>query len=259
MYFYGPGGFLGGVVLSIDCEVGPALYKLPIKSGVFLNDPKNMELTWAQGKILPYAIDPFCEALSLACNHCVRRKYSWPDFGDLQEFNLGIGHGVSPSNVPDGGPRIDLSQEHLEQALDIQSKRDSSQEKQGLGMMISRWANSKRPESSLPDQFIELRIALEALYLKDRSGEKGFRLATYGAWHLGTNFKERIKHHKTLLKMYKIASDAVHASELKDKDKEENRRLLTTGQGLCRAGILKIINEGREFDWNEMILGAGID
>ena len=255
VHFHGSMSFLGGAVLSIDCEVGPALYAPP-KSGKLWS---NTQHTWAQGKIPPYAIDTFCEALSLACNHCVRRKYSWPDFGDLQEFNLGIGRGVSPSNVPDGGPRIDLSQEHLEQALDIQSKRDSSQEKQGLGMMISRWANSKRPESSLPDQFIELRIALEALYLKDRSGEKGFRLATYGAWHVGTNFKERMKHHKTLLKMYKIASAAVHASELKDKDKKENRRLLTASQDLCRAGILKIINERREFDWNEMILGAGID
>ena len=258
-HLHGSEDFRGGVALSIDCKVGPALYAPSIKSRGLLNDIENMEFTWAQGKIPPYAIDPFCEALSLACNHCVRRKYSWPDFGDLQEFNLGIGRGVSPSNVPDGGPRIDLSQEHLQQALDIQSKRDSSQEKQSLSMTISRWANSKRPESTLPDQFIELRIALEALYLKDGSGEKGFRLATYGAWHLGTNFTERLEHYETLRKMYKIASDAVHASELKDKEKKENRRLLTASQDLCRAGILKIINEGREFGWIDMMLGAGIN
>ena len=46
------------------------------------------------------------------------------------------------------------------------------------------------------DRYIDLRIALEALYLEDFPDERTtqemrFRLALFGAWHLGDNFKER--------------------------------------------------------------------
>ena len=40
--------------------------------------------------------------------------------------------------------------------------------------------------------FDKLRIALEALYLKGFDDELGFRVANYGAWHLGADFDQRL-------------------------------------------------------------------
>ena len=256
--FHGFEDFMNGVVLSIDCKAGPALYAPP-KSGALQS---NIQHTWAHGKIPPYSLDTFCEALSLACNHCVRWKFHWNDFGDLLEFNRGVFAGLGYSGFPRTWEGPGLSKEHLRQALGIRCKLASSQKNQGLSMAISRWANSKRPESTLPDQFIDLRIALEALYLADNKGKKlkfqgemRFRLATYGAWHLGVDLAERSKHHKTLREAYALASSAVHSGAVENTPK--NRELLATAQDLCRNGILKRLKEARPPDWNEIILGAG--
>ena len=111
-----------------------------------------------------------------------------------------------------------------------------------------------KSRTNYPDQFIELRIALETLYLKgvDR-GELGFRLSNYGAWHLGTGFEERQKYQKILNKAYGRGSRAVHTGEVKCS--EEIRDLLYAAQDLCRKGILKRLEEGEEPNWNELILG----
>ena len=48
-----------------------------------------------------------------------------------------------------------------------------------------------------------------------------------------------------------IASTAVHRGEVGNT--QENRRLLTDAQDLCRLGILKRIKEGGEPNWNALI------
>ena len=253
MHQHGYTSLLGGVMLSIDCKAEPALYK-PSKS----EELQRLQHTWAQGRIPKLSLDTFCEALSLACNHCVRWKFLWGDFGDLQEFNTGVFTGMSFTNIPYLGAKTRLSQEHLEQARDIHLKRHAAgQTRRGLDTALRRWMNSKQPESNLLDQFIELRIALEALYLKDPEGEMMFRLATYGAWHLGGDLEERRQYHDTLRQTYKLASKAVHASEIENRS--ENKALLAAAQDVCRRGILKRLEENREPNWNEMILGAGAD
>ena len=111
-----------------------------------------------------------------------------------------------------------------------------------LILAIERWSRSKRSMSSLEDSFIDLRIALEALFLKDftneYSQEMRFRLALFGAWYLGTDFQERMTIRKTLRDAYDRASGVVHAGELKgDKESHEvDRELLSSAQDLCRRG-----------------------
>ena len=115
---------------------------------------------------------------------------------------------------------------------------------------------SKRQKGYV-DKFIELRIALEALYLQGKGtrGEMGFRLANYGAWHLGADFAERRKYRTLLSRVYREASGAVHTAEVADT--EANRELLSEAQDLCRMGILKRLDEGKAPDWDELILGGG--
>ena len=109
----------------------------------------------------------------------------------------------------------------------------------------------------MSDRFIDLRVALEALYLKKFKGEQNqemtFRLALFGAWHLGDGAEERKDIRRTLRDVYRLGSRAVHGQELKSS--EENRRVLSDGQKWCRLGMLKILEEGEPDDWEELILG----
>ncbi len=247
--------FLGGVILSIDCEAGPAFY-LPSEDEL---SSSNFKYTRANGKIPELSMDTFCEALSLACNNHVCWKFFWRDFGDLEEFNTYVIPGMSYADVPIRSFGTPLLQEHLEQAREIHLTRSSFGEKRRhLDTAVSRWIKSKRSNSSLADRFIDLRIALEALYLEnDHEGEKRFRLAARGAWHLGANFAERGKYYKTLLDAYSRASRVVHAGEKNVKKEDED--LLTAAQDVCREGVLKRLKEKEKPDWDNMMLGEDIN
>ena len=113
---------------------------------------------------------------------------------------------------------------------------------------------SKSSELSFLDQFIELRIALEALYLDSPEGELRFRLASHGSWHIGKNVEERKRYYQTLLQMYKLASNAVHGGEIKKNKK--NEELLKGAQDLCQKGILKRLREKATPNWGNLILGG---
>ena len=247
--------YLSGVILSINCEAIPALYKP-------MDNPKENEKsipriqhTWA---LKESSLDNFCESLSLACNVCVRYKQIWRDYGELIEFSaISIKLNMPMRLIVDKKPETPISQEQLQHAWNINRQRDPIKEKQGLGTAISRWVNSKRPESNLADRFIDLRIALEALYLtRDRAGGLSFRLSTHGALHLGQDIHERRRYYKTFRKTYNIGSKAIHAGTLEDTP--ENQGLLTIAQDLCREGILKRLSEEKEPNWGDMILGVDI-
>ena len=100
-------------------------------------------------------------------------------------------------------------------------------------------------------------IALETLYLRGDSGELGFHLASYGAWHLGTDFDQRKKYPGILKKAHELASNAVHKGEVDDSPK--NRDVLTTVQEMCREGILKRMDEPEEPRSNDILLGKELD
>ena len=249
MHWHGILELLGQVVLSIDCRAGPALY-LPVEG----EDPSNaFGHTWANGKIPGLSLDSFCEVLSLACSHCVRWRQHWRDFGDLQVFADAFS-GIGFTDVPRWGTAVPLTYEQLEHARNIHLIRHPSNPRRaGLDTAIRRWINSNKSELSVTDRFIELRIALESLYLDDPDGEFGFRLATYAAWHLGEEWEERKKFHDIFRKTYRLASDAVHGRLVEDKD--SHKRLLEDAQALCNKGILKRLYEKQAPKWNELILG----
>ena len=77
-----------------------------------------------------------------------------------------------------------------------------------LEVPIQRWIKSKT-DQLLPDRFIDLRIALESLYLKDffneHSQEMRFRLSLFGAWHLGSEIGDRRLIRKRLRDAYDVA------------------------------------------------------
>ena len=249
---HGLNALLGRVALAVECEASPALY-LPSKETSHSN---NMKHTRASGRIENLTADSFCESMSLACGGCVRWQFSWNDFGDVREFCSVYG-GTSYTNAPIWSNACLFTQEHFEQAREIHNLRNRiGKTKRGLDTAVRRWIKSKSSESSFSDQFIELRIALEALYLDNNVGELRFRLASYGAWHISQCMDERKQNFQTLLQTYKLASNAVHGSDIKRNN--ENKKLLEDAQRICQIGILKRLRENMVPKWNDLIMGDGI-
>ena len=242
--------FLGATMLSVDCEAEPALY-MPAVDGT---SSGNSNHTWAHGKIPGFTLDTFCEALSLASSHSVRVRTFWREFGELREFNTSVFSGASFTDLPRFELTTTLSQRHLEVARDIHLKRHASGPNVPvLDTVISRWVQARSSSRSLSDRFIELRIALEALYLTDTRGELTFRLSSRGAWHLGRDFEERRNYYDTLRRAYSLASKAVHTGHVEDDS--QNTELLERALDLCRSAILKTLDEVEEPDWTRLILG----
>ena len=175
---------MGGVVLSIDCEVAPSLYAPERRDG---GAAAGREGTWttASNKIPNLSLDGFCESMSLACGEYVGWRIGWNDYGDLAAFSLGY-FGASTKREWGVGWTA-FAQRDLDRAREIHLARHADGaggKRKELDQAISRWMKSKQ-SSADSDRLIELRIALEALYGKGAMNEKAFRVSTYGAWHLG--------------------------------------------------------------------------
>ncbi len=236
----------GRVKLSIPFHTEkPALYK---------PEPPYTEITstGANLALSPPFLRSICEGISLACNHYVDWTATWPEYGDLVVFNNGMG-AINAWHDVDTRLMTEMTPDHFRNALVLCEKRKSSKDNGGLDLAISRWCKSKNSTQDLRDRFIDLRIALESLYLKDLNEELGFRLAIRGAWHIGSDVEQRRSFYDTLKDAYNQASKAVHGGKVSHG--QNNVALLKAAQDICREGILKRLNEEEKPDWNAMILG----
>ena len=231
------------VKLTVAGEGGPAFYNPA--------SPPERECTWG-GSPHPLT-DALCGALSLALDTCVTRRLSWGECDEIEGFNLTMG--LTWHTAPDSlSPAINspLSTDHIATVEGLLAKLQANQSA-GLAMALRRWMRSKA-QTDLADQFIELRIALESLFLKDSIGESRFRVASHAAWYLGQSLEERTAHQKTVSAAYEVASRAVHTGAIKNA--EDHRELLGAAQGLVRRAILKRLDEPNEPDWGKLVLGG---
>ena len=157
---HGINSFPGGTILSISCEAMPPLYR-PLPES--MEEPFNLQHTWAGGKLPGLTVDTFCEALSLACDNCVQWTCIWREIGEHWAFANGaiFVSSVSASRLCD---EFVLRQKHLDTARKIHERRHAP-DAPPLNMAISRWVKSKRSDADFQDKCIELRVALEALFL----------------------------------------------------------------------------------------------
>lgn len=237
------------VKVIVNCRAEPALYS-PADSR------PQFQRTWARGPAPERVLDAICESLSLTFDAYVAWRIRWLDLGDLEVFKHSGGARASYST------RYEFTQpRHAEwfrqrgpEMRELLLMRLGRKRKEGhIDRAIKRWMRSKR-SADIVDQFIELRVALESLYLPAGGEAKRFHVSYRGAWHLGKDFSERRSIQKTLLRAYDTASQAVHRSSIENE--EESRRLLESAQALCRRGILKRLHEGQEPIWNELLLGG---
>ena len=257
--------YLGLTVLSLAMSASPALFRP--KPGTY------------EANVLSYTekgvnIDFVCDALSLQTNCYVSQSFMWIEYEEAAPFSLKDRRTWSSGENsvertrwkrvilnPQGGVMsLERADDVLIVSLDESDVMHTIEALQSadkkLRIAVNRWKRSKRPNAQLEDRYIDLRIALETLYLKDfvneNSGEMRFRLSLFGAWHLGTNLNERRSIRKSLRNSYDTASAIVHSGEV-----PRNRQLnLAAAQDLCRQGILKLLSEGAPEDWGDLILGA---
>ena len=269
--------YLGRTVVSIDSSAAPAL---------FHPQAKPSEQNIQANTVGDVDIDTVLQAFSLESDSYLDVAFRWNDYQELGALSLAGGSNswsTGNASIRRGSPPVSFSTDsstgittlqfmHDQQFLDLSKAQlvrtlkalKTLKDSHKTRIAVSRWAKSKDSGEPLVDRFIDLRIALECLYVQDfldakQTQEIRFKLSLFGAWHLGTDFEERKCIRKKLREVYDAASKAVHGGEFAVQSDArayfENRQLLLTAQDLCRRGILKLLREGPPRDWGDLILG----
>ena len=281
-----PEQYLGRMVLTIDHSASPALFRPGDERTV------RAERATAAPDARPEVV---CQALALEADAFAEVAFSWSDFGDQlgvfslrseQVWSSGQAHfrpaffGNSSATTDyatdvttvtlEDPPEIKVDGERLGAVLTALGESPSGR----LQIAASRWWRSNATSPRLEDRFIDLRTAMESLYLRDfeneYSQEMGFRIALFGAWHLGANLEERRTVRKTLRDAYRAASRAVHDGDIDSQPKarrrrkredpgglrRENEKLLSDTQDIVRRVLLAMIANGPPRDWGDLVLGG---
>ena len=211
-----------------------------------------------------YDILGFCDVLSLKTGQHVNVISSWCVPKEIQTFSSNLI--AEKKTFNDAGIFSGIEKPHkcaiistqdVELALELKQNIDKFTNNQdSLKIAISRWRESMRLSVGFWDQAINLRIALESLYLADvsNSGEFGFRLSSRCAWHLGDNLAEREKLFSLCRNFYGIASKAVHGNNVRIKDNEV--AIVAEVRMICQQGILETILDNKKYEWNKIVIGA---
>lgn len=264
--------YAGRTMVVIDSSVSPPLFRPNDDDG--RNKIRALTQFGGDAEIV-------CQALSLLSDVYVDAEACWNDYlhlGDWLPSNLGFQWSLS-SGIPrhrwqngrllhknqendkftvsgGGGANLEYPESYPADVLDALTEPQF----RTLRTVTSRWMKSKNPSDGMVDQFVDLRMALEALFLRDfsdeSSGEMGFRLALFGAWFLGADFQDRQLIRKKLRDAYRRASGAIHTGDVNSTP--SHRELLTDAQSLCRRAILKLLEQGFPEDWGDLVLGSAI-
>ncbi|WP_420615090.1 hypothetical protein [Candidatus Palauibacter sp.] len=255
-----PSAYLGHTIVSMETIAKPALFR---------PDVENL-FNAVEAKLSPHlGFENLCEILSLEFDTYVDMGLGWNDYGDLAALSNADVTWGEPDRL--GQPAAcrgeSISGDVMTLDLDYDAVPNPAEDDlQRLGealkaadprtrVAVARWKRSNDRRKGLTDQFIDLRIALESLFLPHKSDQQlSFRLALTGAWLLGKEAEERQDAYKILKKAYGTASLAVHHGEVRESD--ANRDLLARAQGRCRAGIYQVLQEGRVGDWDALVLGV---
>ena len=201
----------------------------------------------------------FIDAMALECDSYVEPSDVLEDYGVLAQFSIETKVKLAwrYRNVSDDPLTHTISKEQFKKSFAI-FKKLGKKENEKLDIPIMRWLRSKKEGALLEDRLIDLRIALEALYLnKDaRGGEKGFRVALCGAWDISEP-SNRKENYDILKKLYNDASNALHGTmdSWNPKKLNNTRDNLKRAQRICRQGILSYLERdlGSQ-DYLEVIL-----
>ena len=252
--------YLGHAVLSVDTFATPALFRPVAKYHT------------VRGKLSrDVSFDLICQALSLECDACIETGVGWNDYGEFsaltndsttwgspQQHGDPVGWRSTKVSPSQGLTTIELSdgadQTPSEEAInDLLEALKSADPRTRVA--VTRWRKSMKRGASLTEGFIDLRIALESLFLPQIPDQQmAFRLAANGAWLVGDDGADRRKVWQILRDAYKAGSRAVHRGEVTQNN--NNKELLKNAQRVCRRGILRVLRDGPVSDWDGLVLDA---
>ena len=262
--------FFGRVLLVIDCpglsifhrpsekafEVGTHIEDLPFP--VQIHDVRFS--TWNAAHSFK---DIFRQAMSLVCDSAVQTVFE----GWLHEQDQSFIQHPGGSNMlryaDQFGKYAEVGEAEIEEAMclyEVLERKPDLRER--LQIPIDRWIMSKTSKRDI-DKMIDLGIAFEALYLLDTDGksELSFRLRLRAAWHLGKDEEDRKQLLTKFKNIYEGRSKAVHSGKLKETlefggEKISRSEFIAQTQDLCRESIMKVLEDGRFPDWDNLILGG---
>ena len=245
---------MGKSKVTIECNDGPAFF-LPSERTFAANG--SVHRSWAVGPVPADFWGVFCKSLSLASNRYVDWVVQWAEFAEGEPFGWNVLSGRS-SQVMDGQHAISSNQpvslSEINHALEIFPKLSAEGNvDRRLSLAIDRWVTSKG-RRAFADQIIDLRVGLEALFGVDGGGEIAYRMASRGAWYLGSDPKDRKCIYDSLKEAYNDASSVIHGRP--ERDNQKLRSVLTHGQDLCRRAILKRMENSSTPDWDDITMGA---
>lgn len=259
-----PEMWVGSPLSMVPPLGGPKLYGSPamvveMEHGpVFVADDQQ----WPESRPVaagPFGFnDPSLNGLSLACGSAVSPSCAWSRIPvEVQSFVpwarstpnhvVLYGEGLRRSSqVPI------LTNETLTQAIHLAAKMVEH----GLGnkalTALARWTKSMHGHIS--DQFIDLRIALEALYAPDGGGgEISYRLQTRCARHMAQSFNDRQTVARDVKGFYSTASRFAHGDLVAPSDRPsdpKHQQQLERARSICRDALIKIIDENKGSDVN---------
>ena len=261
--------WLGQTVLEIDAKICPALFR----PGEADNELPRLETRTALGQV---PLDNFLLALSLVCNRHLGLAWAWTDYGELEAFNRGSSQSLlGPGPVKaerlrgtlsfpahDGVYRLtdyqvpvpNLSAARLWRAWEIREelhRRLTANPR--FQIAVTRWARAALPGVVTLDRVVDLRIALESLFLESDSGELTFRLSTTGARYLGCGVEERRRIRNRLRQFYGFASSTIHGRPIGSR-RQDDIDLIDSASTLCRDGILKRLGDRSDQGWSDFLL-----
>ena len=235
--------------LSLKSRGGPALFQP--------NSNYKKNIVTLENKIPNITVESYCQALSIVCKGYIRPINEWIEVGELEAFHNEVGLSTPIGTSRTFVQEIKIKESDLIEACSIHKKINKMSSIFNK-LAIERWIDASREESNQIDRFVSLRTALESLYLPgEQSGEKGFKLATRCAWHLGDSSPKRTEIFNETRKFYNVSSTLVHGGKLKKKDNADE--LFSKALEHCHGGIMKMLSKGKVPKWEEIIFGSLIE
>ena len=249
--------FLGQTLLVAEATVQPAIFR---PGQTLANDLTSRLVCGCDLSAIPHA-------LSLLAGTLVVFGPQWDDYGDLGSLAgttavLGTAHNLPLPSAsyetkrsvttlrPDGDQVSNLDETEVGVAMP-QVSNANPRFRTGL----SRWCSSQAQDAGLAARFIDLRIALEALFLDYRpQQEYRFRIPISAAWLLGRDGPDRDRIWKIMQKSYDLASSAVHTGSVDRTN--DNLQLLSEAQALCRRALFLFLHHGPVPKWSDIFLGV---
>ena len=211
-------------------------------------------------------MESLCDALSLTHNNYIQPLLVWKEseaLRPLRDFNLFPDYDVySEISTKKMSKIVQKSFKEASNLFISRRENNRKSKKNTHNIAISRWIESMR-SLTFADKCINLRIALEALFIKGTENtEINFRLAIYCSWFLGKNYEARKEIFNKIREFYGLSSGIIHG-EKADEDKKakyanNNGELFEFALWICQRGIVERLSSQSKPEWNDIVLAPDI-